>query len=249
MQKISPFSAEVTQRCPLCHQGTRAVFGKVGTKKRREIPLLCACEAKRREELEAEHEAHTQEKMDAMRYAIAFGDRVLQGSFTDTDGRNLNEMEACRSYAENFATVRNEKTNGLLLCGESRVGKTYAAEATAGKVHAQGFSVLFDTAAGYVQRLQHGDHMKVEALRHRIATCDLLVVDDFGASRDTSFGRETVFSIIDMRVSAKGAMIVTTNIPYHQMMNATDIDDKRINSRITERCIPLEFMAQQNMNL
>lgn len=247
MQKISPFNAEVTQRCPLCHKGTRAVFGKAG--KSREIHLFCDCEAKRRDELEAEAKARKDAKLEAMRYAIAFGDRVLQGNFTDTDGRNLQEMEACRSYADNFATVKDGKQNGLLLCGESRVGKTFAAEATAGKVHVQGFSVLFDTAAGFVQRLQHGDHMQVEALRHRIATCDLLVVDDFGASRDTSFGKEAIFAVIDARVSAKGAMIVTTNIPYHQMMNATDIEDKRINSRITERCIPLEFSSQQNMML
>ena len=95
---------------------------------------------------------------------------------------------------------------------------------------------MMDTAAGFVSRYESADRMGREALRHRIAKCDLLVVDDFGASRDTSYGREVVFSLIDDRISANGPMVVTTNLSPEQMAACPD---SRAAMRIMERCLPI----------
>lgn len=239
MKMIRPFQFNVTERCPVCHKGTKGVCVSPG--KSSVVDLLCNCEAKRQKAKNDEIERRRKAKTESIRYEKAFGNRVIEGNFMRTDGRNKQEMQACYDYVNNFDEIRCEKLNGLLLYGNSRTGKTYAAEAVAHELHTKGYKVLFDTAAGFIQRMQYADRIKSEVLRHRIATCDLLVVDDFGATRDTSFGKEAIFSVIDGRVAAKGPMVVTTNMDYADMMTATDIDDKRIMARITERCLPLEM--------
>ena len=57
---------------------------------------------------------------------------------------------------------------------------------------------------------------------------DLLILDDLGAERNTSFGKERVFDVVDKRLLTGKPMIVTTNIPLSVMKQAADWDDRRI---------------------
>ncbi len=62
----------------------------------------------------------------------------------------------------------------------------------------------------------------------------LLILDDLGAERNTSFGKERVFDVVDKRLLTGKPMIVTTNIPLSVMKQAADLDDRRIFVRILE---------------
>ena len=70
---------------------------------------------------------------------------------------------------------------------------------------------------------------------------DLLILDDLGAERNTSFGKERVFDVVDKRLLTGKPMIVTTNIPLSVMKQAVDLDDRRIYDRILEVCVPIRF--------
>ena len=70
---------------------------------------------------------------------------------------------------------------------------------------------------------------------------DLLILDDLGAERNTSFGKERVFDVVDKRLLTGKPMIVTTNIPLSVMKQAADLDDRRIFDRILEVCVPIMF--------
>ena len=70
---------------------------------------------------------------------------------------------------------------------------------------------------------------------------DLLILDDLGAERNTSFGKERVFDVVDKRLLTGKPMIVTTNFPLSVMKQATDLDDRRIFDRILEVCVPIMF--------
>ena len=201
----------------------------------REVPAVCDCQMRARDARDADEQRRRTEQMEAMRHERAFGSRVLVGSFAESS-KNTEIMSTCAAYAVDFEKTRGERKNGLLLFGDSRAGKTFAAEAVARDLHGQGMRVMMDTAAGFVSRYESADRVGREAMRHRVAKCDLLVVDDFGASRDTSYGREVVFSLIDDRVSANGPMVVTTNLTPEQM---TTCPDSRAAMRIMERCLPI----------
>lgn len=239
---ITPFTAEAKERCPKCGKAVtmtlewpkvnRGVF--IGMESR-EVPAACDCQLREQDAREAEEQLRRSEQMEAMRYERAFGNRVLVGSFA-ASSKNAEVMSSCAAYTVDFEKSRVERKNGLLLWGDTRAGKTFAAEAVARDLHDQGLRVMMDTAAGFVSRYESADRMGREALRHRIAKCDLLVVDDFGASRDTSYGREVVFSLIDDRISANGPMVVTTNLSPEQMAACPD---SRAAMRIMERCLPI----------
>lgn len=242
MQRITPFTAEAKERCPKCGKAVtmtiewpkvkRGVF--VGMESR-EVPAACDCQLRAQDAREAEEQRRRSEQMEAMRHERAFGNRVLVGSFA-ASSKNAEVMSLCAAYTVDFEKSRAERKNGLLLWGDTRAGKTFAAEAVARELHDQGLRVMMDTAAGFVSRYESADRMGREALRHRVAKCDLLVVDDFGASRDTSYGREVVFSLIDDRISANGPMVVTTNLSPEQMAACPD---SRAAMRIMERCLPI----------
>lgn len=242
MQRITPFAAEAKERCPKCGKAVtmtiewpkvkRGVF--VGMESR-EVPAACDCQLRAQDAREAEEQRRRSEQMEAMRHERAFGNRVLVGSFA-ASSKNAEVMSSCAAYTVDFEKSMAERKNGLLLWGDTRAGKTFAAEAVARELHDQGLRVMMDTAAGFVSRYESADRMGREALRHRVAKCDLLVVDDFGASRDTSYGREVVFSLIDTRISANGPMVVTTNLTPEQMAACPD---SRAAMRIMERCLPI----------
>lgn len=242
MQRITPFTAEAKDRCPKCGKAItmtlewpkikHGVFVGMVT---REVPAVCDCQMRAQDAREAEEQRRRTEQMERMRHERAFGNRVLVGSFA-ASSKNSDVMGSCAAYAVDFEKSRDDRKNGLLLWGDTRTGKTFAAEAVARELHDQGMRVMMDTAAGFVSRYESADRMGREAMRHRVAKCDLLVVDDFGASRDTSYGREVVFSLIDDRISANGPMVVTTNLTPEQMASCPD---SRAAMRIMERCLPI----------
>ena len=57
-------------------------------------------------------------------------------------------------------------------------------------------------------------------------------MDDLGAERNTSFGRERVFDVVNKRLLTGKPMIVTTNIPLSVMQKAADLDERRIYDRV-----------------
>ena len=70
---------------------------------------------------------------------------------------------------------------------------------------------------------------------------DLLILDDLGAERSTSFGKEQVFDVVNKRTLSGRPLVVTTNIPLTVMQTAEDIQDRRIFDRVLEKCVPIAF--------
>lgn len=70
---------------------------------------------------------------------------------------------------------------------------------------------------------------------------ELLILDDLGAERNTSFGKERVFDVINRRRLTGKPMIITTNIPIVTMQKAASLDERRIYDRILEVCVPIRF--------
>lgn len=70
---------------------------------------------------------------------------------------------------------------------------------------------------------------------------ELLILDDLGAERNTSFGKERIFDVINRRRLTGKPMIITTNIPIVTMQKAASLDERRIYDRILEVCVPIRF--------
>ena len=119
---------------------------------------------------------------------------------------------------------------GLLLWGKVGTGKTYFAACIANALLEKEIPVRMTNLAaimncGYEERA---------GLIQSLNRFDLLIMDDFGMERDTSYGMETVYQVIDGRYLTHKPLIVTTNLPLESLHHPADIEHKRIYDRVLE---------------
>jgi len=83
---------------------------------------------------------------------------------------------------------------------------------------------------------------KSEAL-DAISRVPMLVLDDLGAERDTSYSAELMYTVINTRYNAQKPTIVTTNLDLAEMQSEEDMWRARIYDRVIEMC-PITIRMQ-----
>ena len=123
-------------------------------------------------------------------------------------------------------------------------GKSYAAGCIANALIEKMVSVLFVGLSDVVNRMQGNFGADRDAYLKMLMRPELLILDDLGAERNTSFGKEHVFDVVNKRLLTGKPMIVTTNIPLSVMQKAADLDERRIYDRVLEVCVPIQFNGE-----
>lgn len=123
-------------------------------------------------------------------------------------------------------------------------GKSYAAGCIANALIEKMVSVLFVGLSDVVNRMQGNFGADRDAYLKTLMRPELLILDDLGAERNTSFGRERVFDVVNKRLLTGKPMIVTTNIPLSVMQKTSDLDERRIYDRVLEVCVPIQFNGE-----
>lgn len=202
-------------------------------------PVMCNC---RKAEYEREQFAA---QMERERQAV---DRLFEYSLVDERFRkstfenfretpeNARALGICRRYVEHFDEMYKRST-GLLMYGSPGTGKTFSAACIANALMTKGIPVLVTSIVKLTQG--YGDELQERLLQMKRAR--LLVLDDFGAERNTDFKAEQIFDVIDTRYASKQPMIITTNIPLDGFKTDTDMRRRRIYDRILEVCHPVRM--------
>ena len=123
-------------------------------------------------------------------------------------------------YAENWDSFSREGI-GLLLFGNVGTGKTYAAGCIANALIDRMISVLYVGMSNVVNRMQGNFGADRDSYIKQLMRPDLLILDDLGAERNTSYGKECVFDVVNRRLLSGKPMIITTNITLSAMQKAT----------------------------
>ena len=161
----------------------------------------------------------------------------------DTDDHQGDEksMQIIRNYADNFRKFY-DKGAGLLLYGDVGVGKSFAAACVVNALLDNGISCLMTDFSTIINELTGRFEGKQKYINHLISH-ELLVIDDLGVQRDTSYANEIVTNVVNARMMSKKPMIVTTNLTMEELLYSTDINYKRTLSRLFKRCIPIDFQG------
>lgn len=202
----------------------------------------CFCEKEaERKVAEEKKRMENHDKIVKFRQLSMIDDKLRDVTFDSLQQNKYNarNIKLCRRYAERFDEML-AKNQGLLLWGDVGLGKSWAAAAIANYLLAKTIPVVMFSLVQAIKNIESKKMSEAEIIS-MMNSAQLVIIDDLGAERDSSFAQEKVYSIIDSRYRKKLPMIVTTNITLEQMKAECDPKFSRIYDRIFENCYPMQF--------
>lgn len=196
------------------------------------VGIFCRC-------MEAEDEKRKQEeekaKLEKIRAEMIPDISYRSCRFDSDDGLDKGASFVARNYANAWADMYKENI-GAVITGGIGSGKTFLACAIANHVIDCGYYVRIETLSGLLNRMQNAPFSDKNEILESIARFSLLVLDDIGCERDTSYADEQIYNIIDTRYRSKKPLIITTNLTLDEMKNSPDTMRRRVYDRIIELC-------------
>lgn len=122
--------------------------------------------------------------------------------------------DANNANAVKWARVSIAEGAGLYLYGCSGCGKTFLAALIAQELLKTGKTVIFCDVPSLLESLKatfDGD-TRIEELMSKLATADMLIMDDLGAEYPTEWAASRLYMIINQRYNAEKPIIVTSNL-------------------------------------
>ena len=205
--------------------------------------VSCHCQREAYEKAEAEFQ-HRQKLMRIERLkSNGLQDRYLRDYNFDNDkGYNPEETKKAHRYVDQWAKMEKDCT-GLLLWGDVGTGKTFIAGCIANALIEKGIPVLMTNFSRILNTLSGMFNEDRNTFIESFNQYTLLIIDDLGIERDSKYGLEQVFNVIDSRYRCQKPLIITTNLTLVEMKNA-DLDHTRIYDRILEMCTPMRINNQ-----
>ncbi len=199
------------------------------------VPVLCECGTAKRDAEEAARErAEFVQRMEKLRHNGITDPAYLQFTFENDDRRNLKLSDLCQRYVDNWEQMRADNI-GILFYGSVGTGKSFFACSIANALLDGCISACVTTLPRILNKLQTLGDDRQEFI-DKLQRYQLLVIDDLGVERDTSYAAEQVFNVIDTRARAGLPLIVTTNLDLADIENAQDLPYRRIYDRVLEMC-------------
>lgn len=209
----------------------------------RKHPIICECGNKlnrmieEREQIERE-----QARVDALSMFSITGKRFEMSTFANCKVVEQNEraVRIAKRYVDLFDEMF-ARGKGLLLYGPTSTGKTFLSSCIANALLEKRVPLI---VTSLIKLTGNSSIFSKDAANQRnflrgMNNARLLILDDFGAERDTEYKMEQVYEIIDTRYESKRPMIITTNLSLQEMQDDKDRRRKRIYERIQEVCFPV----------
>ena len=197
------------------------------------VRVTCKCDEQREAEMA---ERRKQEDFEASMRSIGeilnTNSKDVAGTFEQDDAPESPTSRACRKYVEDWEAMR-ENGMGILLYGSKGNGKSFYAASIYNALREKRVLVGYTSTANLMNILSKWDKSEIIDAIKRV---QLLVLDDLGAERDTSYSAELMYYVIDERYKTGKPTIVTTNYALANMEQEEEVWRGRIYDRIIEMC-------------
>ena len=228
--------------CKVCHERKDGkaleFFGK-------QMIFKTACKCDRDREAK---EKERQKQLEIERLKSICFTSMIQWLYTfeNYQGKENQSLIIAKNFVKDYELMKKENI-GLLFYGTVGSGKTYLACSIANALIEQyQISVKIRNFAQIINELQKGGFdLDKNAYIESLVNTSVLILDDLGIERDTSYAKEQVYNIVNNRYLKHKPTIFTTNLSYSQIENCTEsVEYQRIYSRIIEMCIPVMVLGE-----
>ena len=229
--------------CGKCHEAKQRRLRNKSINIDRIVSCQCKCEAAAYEaEKEACIEQTHRQWIENLRSSGIQDRRMLKYSFGQDRAPDSTISKLCRKYVENWKE-NYDNILGLLFWGDVGTGKTFYAGCIANALIEKGVPVLATDFISILNELQGMWDGKTQYIRE-LENYKLIIIDDFGAERQSDYAIEQVFNVINARYKSGQPLILTTNLTMQEMQNPQDLKHKRIYDRVLEMCMPVRFTGE-----
>ena len=235
--------------CGVCHQPKETNIMLLGSEK--VVPIECECDRTRRaaekEKIERQHaEMDFWMKMNDLR-----ADNIADPTYTivtleNDDGANQKASSFCRKYIDRWPQMF-ENNIGVLFHGPVGTGKSFFACAIANELLQKHVPTTITSFPRLLNLLQNSNNR--QWLLDCLGNYKLVVIDDLGVERETSYAAEQIFSVIDARSRAKLPTIITTNLTQQEMESQPSMQYRRIFDRVREMCPAVVLIDGQSRRI
>lgn len=200
--------------------------------------IPCKC---RRDEIEAKELEEKRRKLEEKRAFSIPNAKLRSFTFDKDDQQDKETTNILKRYVSKFVEMK-AKGLGLLLWGSVGTGKTFYAHCIANALIDAGYSVKSTSLSTVVQLAQDFENGEREI--NKILQNQVILIDDVGTERQTTFANEQIYNFIDKATSLNRVLLLTTNFMPKEFEEAAqdtaDLVHARIYSRILEKCYPVK---------
>lgn len=203
----------------------------------------CKCD---RERLEKQKQREKEQEIERLKRSCFISMNQWAYNFDNYKGEKDKSYIIAKNYVNEYEQMKKENI-GLLFCGTVGSGKTYLACCIANAlIEEYMIRVKIRNFAQIINDLQKsGFDLDKNEYIEALTSVSVLILDDLGIERDTSYAKEQVYNIVNSRYLKQKPTIFTTNLPYEKIQNSDDgVEYERIYSRIIEMCIPVKVMGE-----
>lgn len=235
--------------CHVCHQPKERRLELLG--REQIVGILCECErAKREEEEEASRKHHAEmafwEKMTDLRKDNICDPTYETVTLANDDGINQKVSNFCRKYIDRWPQML-ENNIGVLFHGPVGTGKSFFACAIANELLQKHVPTTITSFPRLLNLLQDSNNR--QWLLDCLGNYKLVVINDLGVERETSYAAEQIFAVIDARSRTKLPTIITTNLTKQEMENQPSMQYRRIFDRVREMCPAVVLIDGQSRRI
>lgn len=203
----------------------------------------CKCD---RERFEKQKQREKEQEIERLKRSCFISMSQWAYTFDNYKGEKDKSYIIAKNYVKEYEQMKKENI-GLLFCGTVGSGKTYLACCIANAlIEEYMIRVKIRNFAQIINDLQKsGFDLDKNEYIESLTNVSVLILDDLGIERDTSYAKEQVYNIVNSRYLKQKPTILTTNLPYEKIQNSDDgVEYERIYSRIIEMCIPVKVMGE-----
>ena len=198
-----------------------------------------------------EHQLARREEDEAQMASRVAGNRraCFAGGFSDLAACTFESasrpdplaFSQAEAFCANFRGTRRSG-EGLILHGPCGRGKTFLAACVCNRLLDAGWRCLF-TSTRRIRSQVESRYGSTEAMLSALRRMDLVVLDDLFRDRDTEWGRELVFDVVDSLYASHVPVVVTTNVSRESLAYPREADQPVVD-RLKERCHAVEMSGE-----